>query len=135
MAKKKMKIGGIQEYAGLALGAIVAGKVSNMNIPGPAIIRGLAPLALGVLMAAKGKGFVKSVGMGMVAVGGVKAVAAVAPNLGIGQTVINDYEIIEGMEDAALAGANDNMSGYTSPFAINGYAGSEGMEEFEGPQG
>ena len=134
MAKKKVKLGSMQEYAGLALGAIVAGKVLNMNIPGPAIVRGLAPLALGLLMAAKGKGFVKSVGMGMVAVGGVKAVAAVAPNLGIGQTVINDYEIIEGMEDAALAG-NDGVSGYMSPFAINGYAGSEGVEDFDGPQG
>tara|TARA_R110000868_G_scaffold167670_4_gene402067 strand:- start:284 stop:697 length:414 start_codon:yes stop_codon:yes gene_type:complete len=106
---KKMKFGkaGVQEYAGLTLGAIAASKVSSIKLPInlPAPIQAALPLILGVFLAKK-SGFVGSIGKGMIAIGGVKIIGAVAPNLGIGQDA-ESFELITGADDYALAGAND----------------------------
>jgi hypothetical protein len=108
MAKKK-STGAVAEYAGLTIGAIAASKVSNMNIPVPAQVKPLLPIVLGIFLAKRG-GMMKSIGAGMIAVGGTKLIGAVAPNLGIGEGV-SDY-VIEGAGDYALAGPDDNMNGY-----------------------
>lgn len=110
MAKKSKSTGAVTEYAGLTLGAIAASKVSNMNIPVPAQVKPLLPIVLGIFLAKRG-GMMKSIGAGMIAVGGTKLIGAVAPNLGIGEGV-SDY-VIEGAGDYALAGPDDNnMNGY-----------------------
>jgi len=124
MAKKSKSTGAVTEYAGLTLGAIAASKVSNMAIPMiPEKMKPLLPIILGIFLAKRG-GIMKSVGAGMIAVGGVKLVGAVAPNLGIGEGV-SDY-VIEGAGDYALAGPDEDVNGYnynsTEPVGGSSYA-------------
>lgn len=98
----------LKEAGGLTVGAVVAAKVANVNLPMnlPAPVKSALPLIVGVFLAGQ-KGFVGDVGKGMIAVGGVKLLNAVAPNLGIGAEGDDDgmgaYQI-EGASDYALAG-------------------------------
>ena len=98
----------LKEAGGLTVGAVVAAKVANVNLPMnlPAPVKSALPLIVGVFLAFQ-KGFVGDVGKGMIAVGGVKLLNAVAPNLGIGAEGDDDgmgaYQI-QGASDYALAG-------------------------------
>lgn len=106
--KMRVKKGALKEAGGLTVGAVVAAKVANVNLPIniPAPVKSALPLILGVFLANQ-KGFVGDVGKGMIAVGGVKLLNAVAPNLGIGAEDDDDgmgaYQI-QGATDYALAG-------------------------------
>lgn len=113
MAKFKVNKAGVMEYAGLAVGAIVASKVSKIQLPValPPVATAAIPLVLGIFLASK-KGFIGSVGKGMIATGGVKLIAAVAPSLGISgggylDNPVNDY-IIEGGNYALAAAPTSN---------------------------
>jgi len=129
MAKKSKKMGGmVTDAAALTLGAAVASKVVNINLPiVPEKLRPALPLVLGFLLMNRANPFMKSVGAGMIAAGGVKLVGSLAPGLGIGAGEgISEYTI-EGAEDYALAGADEmlpqgaeNISGYSSSYALAG---------------
>lgn len=110
---KKMKKANVQEYAGLTLGAIAAAKVSSVKLPVnlPPVAQAALPILLGVFLAKK-TGFVGSLGKGMIAVGGTKLIGAVAPNLGIGEAdaSMGEYQLIEGANDYALAGAMESTA-------------------------
>lgn len=130
MAKKTRKMGGVlTDAAGLTVGAAVASKVSNINLPIiPANLRPALPIVLGIFLMNRPNAFMKSLGAGMVAASGVKLVGQFAPGLGIGAgESISEYQI-EGAEDYALAGADNEMlsapsemvSGYSSSYALAG---------------
>ena len=116
MKKPKINKAALTDYAGMILGGVAASKVSSIKLPIalPAPVQALLPAVLGVLLAGR-KGFLGSLGKGMIVVGGMKAIGTLAPQLGIsnyGMNMIDDngvgaYEI-EGA-DYALAG-NDNMA-------------------------
>lgn len=111
------------EALGLGLGAIVASKVKNVNIPGPPIVRALLPVGVGYMAMTRGTGLVRAAGMGMMAVGIPAAVNTVAPQLGIGATMLDDnlLEISGGADSPALA----------APGGSTVLAGVEEVESFE----
>lgn len=122
MAKRKKSgmAGNIQNAAGLTVGAVLASKVSNINLPVPAAVKPALPILLGFFLMKKG-GFLGNMGAGMIAVGGTKLIGAVAPQLGIGAEgaeTISDY-VIEGAEDYALSGA-ENITGENTSYALAG---------------
>jgi hypothetical protein len=118
MAKKSKK-SGAAEYAGLAIGALIASKVSNMELPMiPAKIKPALPILLGIFLARKA-GMTKAAGLGMIAVGATKLVGALAPSSGIGEP-INDYAI-EGASNYALSG--HDSEGVNGTEAVSGNAG------------
>lgn len=124
MARKLMKAIPAQEIAGLVVGAAVGAKVASLNITAiPEKVKPLLPLILGVILMKK-KGFMASVGQGMVAVGATKTLNSFVPALGIGENEgISDYTI-EGANDYALAGMeiegmNESVSGPAS-YALAG---------------
>jgi len=123
MAKRKKTgiTGQVTEAAGLTVGAVLASKVSNVNLPVPAPIKPVIPILLGFFLMKRG-GFLGNMGAGMVAVGGTKLIGAVAPNLGIGaegSESISEY-VIEGAEDYALSGSNEGMSATNTSYALAG---------------
>lgn len=131
MAKKKSKGGAVTEIMGLALGAVVASKLKNMNlpIPGPPIVKALIPAAIGFFAMKKGSGIIKSAGAGMLAVGVPAAIGAVAPNLGINATAVEDMLSLNGAGDGdALAGMENTLAGLEE---MNG----GGFEEFDNISG
>jgi hypothetical protein len=121
MAKKTKKgnIGqSVTDVAALTVGAALAAKVVNINLPVPAAVKPALPILLGLFLM-KREGFMKSVGSGMVAVGGTKLLGAVAPQLGINEDInenISDF-VIEGAEDYALAGG-EQVSGMSGSYAL-----------------
>ena len=132
MAKRKKSVMGkdtLTSALGLTLGAAVAGKVSNINLPViPEKLRPAVPVLLGIFLMNRDGAFMKSLGAGMVAGGGVKVVSALAPGLNISgaNETINDYQI-EGATDYALAGtddvmlnSNENITGYQPSYALSG---------------
>jgi len=124
MAKRKGKkmTGMITEAAALTLGAAVASKVVNINLPVvPEKLRPALPILLGFFLAGRDGALMKGLGAGMIAFGGVKLVGQLAPGLGIGAGEgISEYSI-EGAEDYALAGPDDeSLSGYSSSYALAG---------------
>lgn len=114
-----------QEIAGLVVGAAVGAKVASLNITAiPEKVKPLLPLILGVILMKK-KGFMASVGQGMVAVGATKTLNSFVPALGIGVNEgISEYTV-EGLEsNYALAGMeiegmNESVSGPAS-YALAG---------------
>jgi hypothetical protein len=124
MARKLMKAIPAQEIAGLVVGAAVGAKVANLNITAiPEKLKPVLPLVLGIFLMKK-KGFMASIGQGMVAVGATKTLGAFVPNLGIGASEgISEYTI-EGANDYALAGMeiegmNEGINGASS-YALAG---------------
>lgn len=125
MARKLMKAIPAQEIAGLVVGAAVGAKVASLNITAiPEKVKPLLPLILGVILMKK-KGFMASVGQGMVAVGATKTLNSFVPALGIGVNEgISEYTV-EGLEsNYALAGMeiegmNESVSGPAS-YALAG---------------
>lgn len=120
MAKKSKKgmMSSLTDVAALTVGAAVASKVVNINLPVPAAAKPALPILLGLFLMKKG-GFVGGVGAGMIATGGVKLIGAVAPNLGINATEeISEY-VIEGAEDYALSGG-EAISEVNSSYALAG---------------
>jgi len=122
MAKRKKSgmAGNIQNAAGLTVGAVLASKVSNINLPVPAAVKPALPILLGFFLMKRG-GFLGNMGAGMIAVGGTKLIGAVAPQLGIGAEgaeTISDY-VIEGAEDYALSGA-EGITGENTSYALAG---------------
>lgn len=124
MAKRRKTAGiagQVTDAAGLTVGAVVAAKVSSINLPVPSQIKPVIPILLGFFLMKRG-GFLGNMGAGMVAVGGTKLIGAVAPNLGIGaegSETISEY-VIEGAEDYALAGANETVTGVSTSYALAG---------------
>jgi len=122
MAKFKFKKAGLQEYAGLAAGAVAASKVANIKLPValPPVVQSALPLILGVMLAKK-PGFIGAIGKGMIAVGGTKVIAAVAPQLGIGLAAegMGDF-MIEGADTYALAGAEGGSGVGNTSYALAG---------------
>ena len=120
MAKIKFKKGNIQTMAGLVAGGVISAKISTIKLPIslPPVVQAGLPLVVGFLLMSR-PGLVGSVGMGMVAVGGIKLVGAIAPKLGIGASDSPDdmgaYQI-EGASDYALNGADMGAVDY----ALNG---------------
>jgi len=134
MAKKRA--GGLmknaQEAAALTVGAALASKVVNMNLPVPAQVRPFLPVLLGFFLMKRG-GFVGTMGAGMVAVGGTQVIKAVAPGLGIGGAESISEYVIEGAEDYALAGPDESVSGANTSYALAGTPGDEtGNTDFAG---
>jgi hypothetical protein len=127
MAKKRAAGGlmkNVNDAAALTVGAAVASKIGNINLPVPAQLKPLLPVLLGVFLMKRG-GFIGNVGAGMVAIGGTQVIKAVAPQLGIGaDESISEY-VIEGAEDYALAGPGENVSGYGSSYALSGMPQSD----------
>lgn len=127
MAKKRTAGGlmkNVNDAAGLTVGAALASKVSNINLPVPAAVKPLLPVFLGFFLMKRG-GFMGNVGAGMVAIGGTQVIKAVAPQLGIGaDESISEY-VIEGAEDYALSGPDENVSGYNSSYALSGMPQSD----------
>lgn len=123
MAKFKMNKGAITDYAGMILGGVAASKISNIKLPValPPVVQAVLPAVIGVMLASK-KGFIGNVGKGLVVVGGIKAIGALAPSLGIGQGLIDSgvgaYEI-EGA-DYALAGSAAPTSNGSSSYSLAG---------------
>lgn len=109
MAKKKGGAGlmkNVQDAAGLTVGAVIASKVSNINLPVPAAVKPALPLLLGFFLMKRG-GFMGNVGAGMIARGGTQLLGTLVPQLGISaQEGVSEY-VIEGAEDYALSGAED----------------------------
>lgn len=110
MAKFKVNKAGVMEYAGLAAGAVLASKVSKIQLPValPPVVQSALPLVVGIFLASK-KGFVGSVGKGMIAVGGVKMIGVLAPSLGI-----NGGYLDAPVADYMIEGANYSLAGNTS---------------------
>jgi len=116
MKKPKINKAALTEYAGMILGGVAASKVANIKLPIalPAPVQALLPAVLGVFLAGR-KGFLGSLGKGMIVVGGIKAIGTFAPQLGISEGIfdvmdesgVGAYEI-EGA-DYSLAG-NDDMA-------------------------
>ena len=116
MKKPKINKAALTDYAGMILGGVAASKVSSIKLPIalPAPVQALLPAVLGVFLAGR-KGFLGSLGKGMIVVGGMKAIGTFAPQLGISDYGLNmmdesgvgAYEI-EGA-DYSLAG-NDDMA-------------------------
>lgn len=109
----------LSDVAALTVGAAIASKVVNINLPVPAAAKPALPILLGLFLMKKG-GFMGGLGAGMVASGGVKFIGAVAPNLGINQDTeeISEY-VIEGAEDYALAGG-ESISAMNTSYALAG---------------
>jgi len=118
MAKRKFSKAGLMEYGGFILGGALASKVANINVPMvPEKIKPLLPVVLGYLLAKRG-GAMANVGKGMITVGGIKALNAFVPALGIGEEV-SDY-MIEGAEQFALAGEGVSAPNTGSSYALAG---------------
>ena len=117
MAKLKIKKGVIQSMGGLVVGGVIASKVSTIQLPAavPPMLKTALPVIAGFFLLSK-PGIVGYIGAGMVAVGSIKLIGAIAPKLGIGadEEDVNDYQI-EGV-DYALNGAS--MEGVD--YALNG---------------
>lgn len=123
--KKTGMTGAVQQAAGLTVGAAVAAKVANINLPVPAAVKPALPILLGFFLMKRG-GFIGNVGAGMIAVGGTKLLGAVVPQLGItgsGDETISEY-VIEGADDYALAGdemiSDERITGYNPSYALAG---------------
>lgn len=119
---KKTKMAGtgkiLQDVLGLTVGSIAAAQVNRINLPLPAQIKPALPLVLGVFLM-KQKGIVGTIGLGMIAAGGARTVGALVPALGIGAgEYISDY-MIEGAEDYALAGPEEDASMLSQGESIN----------------
>jgi hypothetical protein len=126
----KGKAGSIfQDLLLLVAGGVVAAKYNQMEIPViPVKFKNLVPVVGGVFLGMKSKGSAgKMFGAGLATVGGVKMVAAIAPQLGISAVddlEISDYMIeggdplsyaLNGGGDPAGAGANNyTMAGVSS---------------------
>lgn len=123
MKKMKMPKFNIQETAGLTLGAVAAAKVSTIKLPValPPVVQSALPIILGIFLSNR-SGITGAVGKGMIAAGGVKLLASVAPNLGISANdntdddMISDY-VIEGADSYALAGATESVGATTYALA------------------
>lgn len=122
MAKFKFKKAGLAEYGGLTIGAVAAAKVANIKLPValPPVVQSALPLLIGAFLAKK-PGFVGNIGKGMIAVGGTKVLAAVAPQLGIGLAAegMGDF-MIEGADTYALAGAETGNGMGNTSYALAG---------------
>jgi len=103
------------EILALIAGAVVASKVANIQAV-PEKLRAPLPLILGIVLMGNKSPLLKNAGLAMVAVGGTKTLGAFVPQLGISEEMISeDYQIIEGASDYALAGATaETMSGAAS---------------------
>lgn len=123
-SKKSSKIN-LADIGAAILGGAVASKVANINLPMiPEKARPALPLLIGFLLANK-SGAMKAVGTGMLVVGGIKTLNSFVPALGIGEMneSISDY-IIEGAENYALNGMEENLSGPTS-YSLSGVTSDE----------
>ncbi len=111
MKKGKFKKDQITDLLLMVGGGVVASKVSNIKLPIalPAPVQSALPLVLGVFLGTK-KGAVGNIGKGMAVVGGMKLIAGLVPQLGLGNSPFIDDQgqgggfLIEG-SDYALAGA------------------------------
>lgn len=99
--------------AAMVAGGVVASKANNMlaNTIKDNRLRAGAVVVAGILLGGMKGEMVKNIGAGMVTVGGMKLVAAVAPSLGIGDDVLN------GLFDDVVADDTDN---YMAGGVING---------------
>ena len=98
----------LSDVAGLTVGGVVASKVANLNIPVvPDKIKPLIPVVVGFLIAKNKSPFLKAIGAGMVAVGGMKTIGVFAPGLGI-----------SALEDGI--GADLELNGLDASYALNG---------------
>lgn len=100
--------------AAMVAGGVVASKANNMlaNTIKDNRLRAGAVVVAGILLGGMKGEMVKNVGAGMVTVGGMKLVAAVAPSLGIGDDVLN------GLFDEVVA--DDTDTDYMAGGVING---------------
>lgn len=98
--------------AAMVAGGVVASKANNMlaNTLKDDRMRAGAVVIAGILLGGMKGEMIKNVGAGMVTVGGMKLVAAVAPSLGIGD------DIVAGLFDDVVAGSG----GYMSDDVVNG---------------
>lgn len=118
-----MKKGLLADIAGLTIGGIAASKVANMNVSFlPEKVKPLLPVVVGFFLAKNKSSMLKAVGAGMIAVGGMKAVGAFAPGLGISALDDTTYEIA-GTEGAYALGASSDP--LAASYAL---AGSESMQ-------
>lgn len=100
--------------AAMVAGGVVASKANNMlaNTIKDNRLRAGAVVVAGILLGGMKGEMVKNIGAGMVTVGGMKLVAAVAPSLGIGDDVLN------GLFDEVVA--DDTDTDYMAGGVING---------------
>jgi len=106
MAKsKRSKKINVADLLAVAGGAVIAGKVGNLNLPIPEKIKPALPLLLSVVLSMNKNNTVKMIGYGMAAVGSVQALKTYVPQLGIGEGEnISDFELIEGPGSYAVFG-------------------------------
>jgi hypothetical protein len=105
MAKsKRSKKINFADLLAVAGGAIVAGKVGNLNLPIPEKIKPALPLLLSVVLSMNKNNTVKMIGYGMAGMGAVQALKAYVPQLGIGGENVSDFELIEGPGNYAVFG-------------------------------
>lgn len=105
--------------AAMVGGGVVASKANNMlaNTIKDEKLRAGAVVIAGILLGGMKGDMLKNVGAGMVTVGGMKLVAAVAPQLGINDDVVN------GLFDDVVADG-----GYMSDDVVNGTDGDDGND-------
>lgn len=100
--------------AAMVAGGVTASKVNNMlaNTIKDNRLRAGAVVVAGILLGGMKGEMIKNIGAGMVTVGGMKLVAAVAPSLGISDDVLN------GLFDEVVA--DDTDTDYMAGGVING---------------
>lgn len=100
--------------AAMVAGGVVASKANNMlaNTLKDDRMRAGAVVIAGILLGGMKGEMIKNIGAGMVTVGGMKLVAAVAPSLGISDDVLN------GLFDEVVA--DDTDTDYMAGGVING---------------
>lgn len=106
-----MKKGLLATIAGLTVGGIAAGKVANLNLTFlPDKVKPFLPMVAGYFLAKNKNQMLQAVGAGMIAVGGMKVVGALAPGLGI-SAIEDDFAMVNGTEGAyALGAAQDPLA-------------------------
>lgn len=126
----------LSDVAGLTVGGVVASKVANMNIGFiPEKVKPILPIVVGFLIAKNKNPFLKAIGAGMVAVGGMKTIGAFAPGLGISALedgIGADVELAGLDGQYALAGPKNDLAAYKNPFGA-GYALAGVNEQYGNP--
>lgn len=105
--------------AAMVAGGVVASKANNMlaNTLKDDRMRAGAVVVAGILLGGMKGEMIKNIGAGMVTVGGMKLVAAVAPSLGISDDVLN------GLFDEVVSDSPDEN--YMNGGVINGGGGED----------
>lgn len=121
MKKGKSKKVDFMQIALVIGGGLAAAKVASIALPViPEKARPALPFVLGLVLMHNKNASMKSLGLGMVAVGGFKTVASFIPQLGISGEAMSDYMIEGPGGDFALAGPESDPVGAMRNYSLAG---------------